>query len=205
MSTPPKLIGLIDDVHGEDVLLWEAIERLSACGAELLLCVGDVVDGQGDVERCIELLGRYGVLTVRGNHERWMLAGDMRSLRNATRMEQLSASGLAFIRTLPATRTIDTAGGPLLLCHGLGENDMAELKPWDEGYALESNTDLTRVLLTNAAFVVGGHTHRAMNRRFGATTLVNPGTLHREHDPQCALLDATTGELVFFKLATTAA
>jgi hypothetical protein len=49
-------IGLIGDVHTEDARLERAIRELVARGAERLLCVGDIVDGPGDLARCCDLL-----------------------------------------------------------------------------------------------------------------------------------------------------
>jgi predicted phosphodiesterase len=73
----------------------------------------------------------------------------------------------------------------LLLCHGVGDNDMIRLQPGDVGYALESNLELTALIDAGVhRLVVGGHTHRVMVRRFGGLTVVNPGTLLRSADPR---------------------
>lgn len=44
--------------------------------------------------------------------------------------------------SLLVTRRLATMARDFLLCHGLGEHDMARMKPWDEGYALEYNFEL---------------------------------------------------------------
>jgi predicted phosphodiesterase len=67
-------IGILGDVHAEDGLLERAIRELRARGAETILCVGDLADGQGDLDRCCDLLRQHDVLTVRGNHDRWLLS-----------------------------------------------------------------------------------------------------------------------------------
>jgi hypothetical protein len=38
---------------------------------------------------------------------------------------------------LPPTMTLEVPRGTLLLCHGIGENDMKQLGPDDGGYASE--------------------------------------------------------------------
>ncbi len=194
MSLTLRLLGAIGDVHAEDRLLEEAITCLREDGAQLLCCTGDVVDGPGDAGRCCEALIASEVLTVRGNHDRWLLAGRARDLPDATQLESLDEAAAAYLRSLPATLEIATPHGSLLLCHGLGANDMARLTPEDEGYALQNNADLqTLVRKADHRFILGGHTHRSMVRHFGSVTVLNPGTLLRGEEPGFMLLDFDAG------------
>ena len=97
---------------------------------------------------------------------------------------------------MPATRTYDTPLGSLLLGHGLGDNDMIRLQPDDYGYALECNSPLQALIAAGQhRIVVGGHTHHAMVRAFGALVVINAGTLSRTHDPCCAVLDLDRAEV----------
>ena len=73
-----RKIGIIGDVHAEDHHLELAITTLSTAGAEALLCTGDITDGSGDLDRCVELLVKHDVITVRGNHDRWVLQNKAR-------------------------------------------------------------------------------------------------------------------------------
>ena len=182
-------LGLLGDLHAEHDLLATALAFL-APRCDAILAVGDVADGPGDLDRACALLDAHGAITVRGNHDRWFLAGQQRSLPDAHRTA--TDATRAYLAALPATRQLATPAGSVLLCHGLGPNDMARLTPDDEGYALEVNTDLHALLAADHAIVVGGHTHRRMIRAFGATVLVNPGTLHRHHEPGFMLLDTAT-------------
>lgn len=143
------------------------------------------------VERALEaLVLGVGIDVVRGNHDRWAVAG--RGLEPAT----YTPGALAWLATLPPTRSYDTPLGPLLLGHGLGADDMARLQPDDTGYALESNTSLHTLISDGRHRVfVGGHTHRAMVRAFGTLVVINAGTLLRSHDPCCTVLDLERREL----------
>jgi putative phosphoesterase len=188
--------GLLGDVHAEDRLLERALRCFAEERVDLVLHVGDVVDGRGDVERCIELLAGAGAVGVRGNHERWLLQGRMRDLPDAHRLEALSSRARAEIEAWPATRTLETPLGPLLLCHGLGEDDMARLRPHDDGYAIATNDALlARIDAGTHALLVGGHTHERMVRRFEALTIVNAGTLAREGPPTASVLDCATRQV----------
>lgn len=186
----PACVGFIGDVHAEDDLLEAALDHLKTKGAEVVLCTGDVADGPGSVARCCELLHQRNVQTVRGNHERWLLTGVMRALPEATDAQTLPVEAREYLTNLVATREFSSSLGGLLLCHGLGLNDMARVGPDDFGYAIESNDELQSLMRSpRYRFVVNGHTHHAMVRHFSGLTVINAGTLRRHDDPGFLLVD----------------
>jgi predicted phosphodiesterase len=193
MSFGPALLDrvlVIGDVHAEDLFLEHALDRCAQLEIGSVLCVGDVVDGFGSVQRCCDLLREHGVETLRGNHDRWITEGALRSLPDATAIEQLNARAREYLASLPPIREYSTLSGLLLLCHGLGKNDMTRLGPDDFGYALDTNDELQALLrLAKYRYVVNGHTHRRMVRKFGPITAINAGTLKRDHQPCVLLLD----------------
>lgn len=199
--------GLIGDVHAEHERLQVALRALGEAGVDRLLCVGDLVDGHGDVDRTCALLAEHQVTTVRGNHDRWIRDDDMRTLPHAHRMTALAPASIALLKSLPSTLTIDLPLGKLLLCHAVGTNDMQKLGPDDSGYAISSNEDLLKVLFDpSIAIMVCGHTHVPMVRRFergaGKTPLVvvNAGTLAREDNPGFVILDTEARRGDFFRI-----
>jgi hypothetical protein len=149
-----RRFGAIGDVHAEDRLLGAALAHLASARVDTVLCVGDIVDGRGDVDACCTLLDEASALSVRGNHERWLLAREMRGLPMAHQARDLAPKTLAYLAALPVTRRLQTIAGPLLLCHGLGEDDMARLRPHDEGYALECIDALAALRASDLAMVV---------------------------------------------------
>lgn len=191
-------LGLLGDVHAEDRRLEGALRLFEAERIDTLLCVGDIVDGAGSVDRCCALLRGAGALSVRGNHERWLLEATMRDLPDATPRSSLASSSVELLAALPATLELETARGTLLLCHGMGDDDMHGVKPHDDGYALEVHDALQAVIrASRTAVVVAGHTHERMARTVGGVLLVNPGTLHRGFRSGAAVLDLERGELAF--------
>lgn len=200
-AAPLRRVGVLGDVHAEDVALDAALRFFAHQSLDAVLCVGDIVDGPGDAERTVALLQSHEVVCVRGNHERWLAGGHARSLPDATPLAALSGGAKAFLASLPATRTLDTTAGAALLCHGLGRDDMARLDDDTRGYALECCTELWNVHAARAvAWMIGGHTHRRMVRRFDHLTVINAGTLYRAHDPCVMTVDFDALAATFYAL-----
>lgn len=176
-------VGLIGDVHGEDERLEMAFVTFAERSASPILCTGDIPDGFGSVARSCSLLRERGVHAVRGNHERWFLGGVMRDLPDSTPIDDVPLADREWLGALPPVREYSTPYGGLLLCHGLGMNDMAKVGPDDEGYELVTNDDLRSLMRDpRYEFVVNGHTHRPMVRHFDGLTIVNAGTLRRDDE-----------------------
>ena len=196
-----RRIGIIGDIHAEDRLLQTALEFLAMRDLDLIMAVGDIADGVGSVDRCYQLLHQYSVAAVTGNHERWFLSGQARDLPEATSADDVSSQARSFLSELPKTRDYETVAGRLLLCHGLGEYDMGGVWPADNGYALESNLALLRLVKENLyKFVVNGHTHQRMVRRFDQLTIINAGTLLHGHQPCFLIADFERGFVQYYDL-----
>jgi len=184
--------GVLGDVHGEDRALEQALSALVDT-VDTILCVGDIVDGPGDVSRTCHLLEDAGVVSVAGNHERWFLGDTMRELPHATR--ELDERSRGWLASLPPTRLVPTVRGGCLLCHGVADDDMAKLYPDTNGYALQS-VPLREVQLDRRIdYMIGGHTHVPMVRRFTGVTVVNAGTLHRDFDPGYCVVDFAAAQV----------
>ncbi len=200
-----KRIGIVGDIHAESLLLVRALEFLQALKPDAIITVGDIVDGRDNVDHCCALLKKHGVAAVRGNHERWFLQNDMRTLPYATLKEDINADSYRYLATLAITQQFDTPAGRLLLCHGLLENDMAAVLPDDEGYALDFNFELQRLLdLKQFSVMVNGHSHQRMVRSIDGLTLINAGTLKHDNDPGFGLVDFEAGRVQFFDISETA-
>ena len=186
---PLRRFAVIGDVHAEDDKLAAALAHAQQLGIERVLAVGDIVDGRGDPNRCCRLLRDHAVPTVRGNHDRWFLEGRMRTLPYATPCDALEPDARAWIASLPTTRTFETPRGPLLLCHGLGEDDMARVDADADASALASDDALRALRETSAAIVVHGHTHARSLHEIPGLVLIDAGTLHRDDRPGLIVVD----------------
>ena len=183
-------IGIIGDIHAESNSLLVVLEFLQNLQLQAILCVGDIVDGRENVDMCCQLLQQYEVITVCGNHDKWFSGNEPRDLYEATLPSQINLNSTGFIASLPRISELETLAGKLLLCHGLGTNDMARLTPDDYGYAIESNSALQELMHSQQyRFIINGHTHQRMVRSFKGLTIINAGTLKREHNPCFAMIN----------------
>jgi len=191
--------GLIGDIHCELARLKRVVEHFRSVGVDSVLSVGDIVDGPGDVSETCAYLESEGVIAVAGNHDRWLLAGEMRDLPDATPPSTVTACARKFLTSLPKTRLFDSSRGAVLLCHGLGDDDMASVRPDEEGEALLANTALRRLLTARPPrFLINGHSHRPMLRTIDGLSIINAGTLHPKHRPICSIADFEDGTVQLY-------
>ena len=179
-------VGVIGDVHACDIRLTRLVSFLQAQALDQLVCVGDVVNGPGDPNACAALLESAHVATVRGNHDRWLLEGQPPVGDDVHRLEDLDPSTIAFLSALPVSLELRGADGtPLLLCHGLLDNDMNSITADDYGYALGANDELQTLLDDRKRrIVIKGHRHRPAVWRLEDLTLIDAGSL-LAYNPTC--------------------
>ncbi|MBX7193785.1 MAG: metallophosphatase family protein [Sandaracinaceae bacterium] len=192
---PLRRFALIGDVHAEDERLEAAIAIAAREGVERCLCVGDVCDGHGDLDRTLWLLERHGVITVRGNHERWFLTDHLRTLRPVQFQDEHPQVRDAVRLWLPFLE-VSTVRGPLLLSHAIGDDDMAVLKAHTSADELRRTAAWQRLREADRfVLLAAGHTHEAMVRVLDGITILNGGTLKRDDDPMVAIVDLVAGTM----------
>jgi predicted phosphodiesterase len=195
-------IGIIGDVHAEHERLAAALEFLASEGVDGLICTGDLPDGVGDLDVCCELLQGADVLTVAGNHDRWFLQDRVRHVQDAHLREKASADTIRFIESLPKVRTLQTAAGALMLCHGVLEDDLAKIWPGSERSTSRCSAPLDALLQeTNPPrFVINGHMHFRTVIDFPSTQVINGGTLKGQY-AGFSLLDVDSGQIDSFNFS----
>lgn len=124
MTVPITTLGVLGDIHAEDQRLLRALDHLANLNPDAIICTGDIVDGMGCPNTSADYLQENGVLTVRGNHDRWILEDKARHVPNAHNREDLTASTEQYLTSLPSQITLDTVDGKLMLCHGIGDDDL---------------------------------------------------------------------------------
>ena len=189
-TAKPHLIGLIGDVHSEHARLSQALEFLRTAGVETIVCTGDIVDGPGCPNHSIDLLIEYGVTTVAGNHDRWLLENKVRHLRMANHKTDLSAQSLSYLKSLNKTESITRNGQRLLLCHGMGDRDLEKAWPGTQTMPIERNATLDAIIKAEQHdWLINGHLHFRTIMAFKTLTVINAGTLTGHRWPGFSVLD----------------
>ncbi|MBC8104120.1 MAG: metallophosphoesterase family protein [Cytophagales bacterium] len=224
--SPPALlrrVGVIGDVHGHSSLLDAALQFLSPrTDLDALVCTGDIPGDarHGDTDCCCRLLEEHRVFVVRGNHDRWAVENEHeRVLLGLSDQWPLSKDSIAYLKSLPATLEFDTPLGPLLVCHGTGEDDQTGVYPGDTRAVLESNDPLHALYGEGRIRVmIAGHTHQRMVRTLDHLHIVNaaavacerdgslsmrvsPGTVLRHKNPCLAIVDFETRRVQYYNIA----
>ena len=195
-----KKIGLIGDVHARDDRLAAALEVLTDLDLDAILCTGDIMDGPGCPDRCIDLLKAHGVSTVRGNHDRWVMQGKARHVPNAHHPEDLTEVSLNYLEHLPTQLEFETTLGTLLLCHGVAQNDLRKVWPGTERMPAERSSELDALIANGRhQFVINGHMHFKIMIHFEQLTLINAGTISGDLWPGFTTIDFDRGEVQAYR------
>lgn len=199
-------LGLLGDIHGNDLALQAVLDSASSSGVEALLVTGDLVGYYYSPLKILKLLGTWKRYMVRGNHEDMLISArsdpsylvkvDAKygsGLRVA--IEQLDTLQLDELCGLPHPAELTLGGCKILLCHGT---------PWDNDayvYPDAKQELLVRCAKQEFDLVVLGHTHYSMSHRIGETLLVNPGSVgqprNRKPGAHWAVFDTVNRSLEF--------
>lgn len=188
-------VAVIGDVHGNAFALEAVLQRVRAASPDLVVNLGDQVEGAADPARAAALqwaLAQEGALEVRGNNEEKLWPGGRRSplarAYGAWLEEVVGAAVLTRLAALPLTAR--ALAGALLACHGTPERTWDSLLwVWQftgEGsgfYRSRDPRELRRLVEPlEAEVVVCGHTHRPGATRVGDTLVVNAGAVSDQVD-----------------------
>ena len=147
---------ILSDIHSNLEALTAVVDdAVSRGGFDVLWCLGDVVGYGPDPGPCIELIRRYDLLAVAGNHDYGAVGkrgvddfNDAAKAANHWTSSQLSAEETEFIRGLPEIVTVE----PFTMVHGSLRD------PVDE-YVLEREAALATLKLLPTSFCLVGHSH----------------------------------------------
>ena len=127
---------------------------------------------------------------VAGNHDRWLLSDRLRALPDAHQRAEVADHALEFLGGLPATVTLPTIIGDVMLCHGVATNDLRKVWPGTARMGPERSRELDSIIASGATrLVLNGHMHYRVIVNFECLTLINAGTLKQVHRPGVSILD----------------
>jgi putative phosphoesterase len=176
-------VAALYDIHGNLPALDAVLDDVQRAHVDRVVIGGDVLPGPMPRET-LDRLARIDVPTdcITGNGDREVLAhlrGTGGSLPDSFRHlivwtgEQLGSAEVQRIDTWPPSVRLTIDGlGDVLFCHATPRNDV-------EIFTRLSTDDLVLPMMAgaNAQVVVCGHTHMQFDRMFGATRVVNAGSV----------------------------
>lgn len=180
--------GIVSDIHCNAAGLRRALALMGEI--DELICLGDSIWEYRFSNEVAGILRERQAHTILGNHEE----GFFGPLGERARMRPSNDRGLMdWMEGRPHRIELERDGKRLLLVHST---------PWEPrgDYIHPESAHLARFAETDADFVLYGHTHRQVVRRFGPVLVVNPGSTGdaRDHGNgrrlSCAVLDTLSEE-----------
>ncbi len=175
-------IAAIADVHGNLLALEAVLADIAGRGVDRIINLGDCVSGPLWPRECLEVLSRPGLVTVRGNHDRWVGQAEAGAMGASDRFAaaQLDGGQRGWLAALPPLVVMDVPGG-LVAFHARPDDD--------NRYLVEDVVDgrlvraaarevASRLGATEGRVVLCAHSHLPHLVRLGDGRLVvNPGSV----------------------------
>lgn len=175
-------IVVFSDVHGNTPALEAVLEEIDAIRPDLMVNLGDIASGAVDPRGTLDLLReRPDIVTLRGNHERYLLEREPREGSSDWRAAQvMTPEDWDWIRSLP--ESADVAPG-VFAFHGIPGNDETYLlETVEPDGAREATPDEIAERLGDAGggakLFLCGHSHLQRARYLPRGVIaVNPGSV----------------------------
>ena len=172
-------IAAISDIHGNLAALDAVLADIAQRGVDVIVNLGDIVSGHLQPRETAARLMALALPTIRGNHERQLLADPARmGVSDAYARAQLLPEQMAWIDALPATLRLRD---DVLLVHGTPNSDLVyflDTVTPQGSRAATLDEVAQRAGDAAAALILCGHTHmpRSITLPDGRL-IVNPGSV----------------------------
>jgi putative phosphoesterase len=182
-------VGIVSDIHCNAAGLAEALALMG--DIDELICLGDSIYEYRFSNEVVRLLKERAAQVIVGNHEECFFGPQGIRARARDGIDPTLAGWLA---SRPPRHQLTIGGKRLLLVHST---------PWEPRgtYVHPQSALLARFAEAEADFVLYGHTHQQVVRRFGAVLVINPGSTGEARDHRngyqlsCAVLDTASEEV----------
>jgi putative phosphoesterase len=183
-------IGIVSDLHCNAAGLTQALTLMG--DVDELICLGDSIWEYRFSNEVVRMLKERGAHTILGNHEEGFFGPQGVRARGAG---WIDPSLLHWLAERPHRLELCLGEKKLLAVHST---------PWEPRgtYVYPHDALLDRFGEADADFVLYGHTHHQLVRRYGKVLVINPGSAGDARDPgngrqlSCAVLDTVTDEVV---------
>ncbi len=173
-------IGLISDTHSNAPALQEVLYYLEDAGVERIIHAGDLIGYNPFPNEVIDLIDKYNVESIRGNHEIILLTEDPskadypaeRAIEWTKKV--LTQNKRKYIASLEDSLRLRVADVSISIFHGSPSD------PWQYVRAVNATRDLLEEAGTD--ILVLGHTHEPFVRPLTTGMIVNPGAVGQPRD-----------------------
>lgn len=169
---------IVSDIHANS----PALERIPLA-VDAVAFLGDSVDYGPRPSECIAWLRAHARFAVRGNHDHAVgfdedarcapLFQRMAETTRQLHLRLVSEEDRSYLRALPLTASFEFGGARFRAVHAAPTDPLYRYMPPDADDAAWG----AETALTDADFLLVGHTHHPFVRTVGATTIVNPGSV----------------------------
>jgi predicted phosphodiesterase len=174
-------VAVISDIHGNRFGLEPVLDDLGRQSVDRIICLGDICFGP-QAHECLAMVRDLGCPVIVGNWDAWSTdgfppaddpLGAMLYEIGAWWAGLLTPEDHEYVSTFVPTLDIELGTGTVMHCfHGSPRS----FSDWI--FSTTPDADLEKYFAdTDAAVLVGGHTHLQMVRRFGRQVIVNPGSV----------------------------
>jgi putative phosphoesterase len=173
-------IAAISDIHGNLTALDAVLADIKRRGVDMIVNLGDILSGPLLPRETAERLMDIDLPTIKGNHERQLLADDRNGMGPADRFaaDAITAPQRAWLTALPATRW---ATDDVFMCHATPHNDVdCFLEDIREGELIPAPLAQIedRAKTCAAPLILCGHTHiPRVAQLSNGQVIVNPGSV----------------------------
>jgi putative phosphoesterase len=202
-------IAIISDIHSNYDALKAALKDIKKLKIKKIYCLGDIVNYYYEPHKCINILKKEKIKSIKGNHETILF----KTLKNEKKkiyyskkygrsininLQKLKSEHVIFLKKLKKILTIKIAKLKIIFAHGA---------PWCENtyiYPNFKNKIKKNLAKYKADYIFLGHTHIPMNVKINRkTSVVNPGSIGQPRN-QCnnacwAMFNLTNGQINFMQ------
>jgi putative phosphoesterase len=184
-------IAFISDIHGNFTALHSVLMDIKKLKIKKIYCLGDMVNYYYEPHKCIDLLIKNNVISIKGNHEKILFETYKNKIKfdkysklygNSIKInhKKLKEKHLKFLKTLSFQKKININGKKILLAHGA---------PWKNNFYFYPNVKkkwITKISKYKYDFIILGHTHIPMEKKLTKNKkLLNPGSIGQPRDKTC--------------------
>lgn len=173
-------IAIVSDIHGNIWALEAVLADIKKQGMDVIINAGDILSGPLEPAATVDLLMSLNLPTIRGNHDRQLLACE---LHRGAELDQFAferTSGVqrAWLRSLPSVLALSD---DVFVCHGTPANDLVYfLEQVDAtGARMAKLVDVERHANgIKESLIICGHSHKPRACSIsGDRLVVNPGSV----------------------------